>query len=369
MQLAVNGLRLLGPRFGVGRYVEYLLRCWRDQAHPFERIVVYTPGPLDEPIGLPTEAELRVVPTRGPHGYWEQVVLPRLVSRRDVLFCPSYVAPVLGGGRIVLTHLGSYEAIPAAFPLLERWRSRLLYQLSAHRAARVITVSESSRRDILRFYRVRPDKVTVIPLGVDPSFRPLADPGLLADTRRRYLGSDTPFILFVGKLSRRRHIPELIAAFARLERTHGLPHSLVLIGANTGGADVGHLAERHGVNGRVVHCAFETHEALIAAYNAADLFVYPSAYEGFGIPVLEAMACGVPTIALRNTSFLEFAAGAAYLAPDGSEAALYEAMERVLFSDDLRATLRQAGPARARHYSWDSIARRTMDVLSEVAAS
>src|SRR5689334_13868634 len=117
MQLAVNGLRLMGERFGVGRYVESLLRCWRDQEHPFDQIVVYTPGPLTEPVDLPARAELRIVPTRGPHGYWEQLVLPRLVSHRDLLFCPSYVAPVLARSRIVLTHLGSYEAVPAAFPL------------------------------------------------------------------------------------------------------------------------------------------------------------------------------------------------------------------------------------------------------------
>lgn len=357
----------MGRRYGVGRYIEYLLRHWKACSHPFDRIVVYTPGPLDEGIDLPAQAEHRVVPTRYSHAYWEQVVVARLQREHNLLFCPGYVVPVFGRGKTVVTHLGSYEALPSAFPLLRRWRSRLIYQLSARRADRVITVSESSKRDIVRFYGIRPDKVTVIYLGVDPLFRPITDTELLASTRKRYLGSDRPYILFVGKLSRRRHIPELVAAFAQLKRTRNIPHALVLVGPNTGGQDVRALAGQHGMESSVIHLEYASHAELVAIYNAADLFVYPSAYEGFGIPVLEAMACGVPTIALRNSSFLEFADGTAYLARDGDPDELFRAMDRVLFSEEHRARMRVAGPERARRFGWASIARQTMDVLVEVA--
>jgi glycosyltransferase involved in cell wall biosynthesis len=367
MDLAINGVRLMGKRYGVGRYLEYLLRQWKETAHPFERIVVYTPGSPEEGIELPPKAEHQIVLPQCPYACWEQGVLARLQRQHDLLFCPSYVVPLLGHGKTVLTHLGSYEALPSAFPLIQRWKSRLIYQLSALRADRVITVSESSKRDIVRFYRVRSDKIMVIPLGVDPVFRPIGDRELLASTRKKYIGSDRPYILFVGKLSRRRHIPELVAAFGRLKRSRDIPHVLLFIGPDTVGQDVPGLARTHGVESSVVHHEYASHEELVVIYNAADLFIYPSAYEGFGIPVLEAMACGIPTIALSNSSFLEFAAGVAYLAQDGQEEELFRAMDLVLFDEELRAKMRAAGPERARRFGWASIARQTMDVLVEVA--
>ena len=368
MDLAVNGLRLMGRRYGVGRYIEYLLRYWADMPNPFGRIVIYTPGPLDDEIDMPENAEHRIVSTVGSYAYWEQVVLARLRRQYELLFCPSYVVPLLGRGKTVLTHLGSYEALPSAFPPLERWKSRLIYQLSARRADHVITVSESSKSDIQRFYRIPPEKISVIYLGVDPLFRPIHDEDQLASTRQKYLGSNRPYLLFVGKLTRRRHIPELVAAFARLKCTRNLPHKLLLVGPDTADQNVFQLAAIHGVESSVVHRPFASHEELVLLYNAADLFVYPSAYEGFGVPVLEAMACGVPTIALRTSSFLEFADGIAYLAPDGSEENLFQAMEEVLLSDEWSAKIRVAGPERARQFGWASIARQTMEVIAEVAA-
>jgi glycosyltransferase involved in cell wall biosynthesis len=367
MQLAVNGIRLVGKRFGVGRYVEYLLRHWKGVEHPFDKITVYVPAPLNDEIDLPIRTELQVIPTSAPYGYWEQVLLTRHSSNHDLLFCPSYVCPVLRRGKTVLTHLGSYEALPSAFPLLERWKSRGLYQLSARRADRVITVSESSKRDIVRFYGIAPDKISVISLGVDPMFRPIRDEGLLIATRTRYIGSDRPYILFIGKLSRRRNIPELVAAFGRLKRERHIPQSLLLIGENSVHHDIERLAAAHDVQESVIHLDFASHRELVTIYNAADLFIYPSSYEGFGIPVLEAMACGVPSIALRNSSFLEFAVETIYLAQDGNADELFRAMESVLFSDSLRAKMRAAGPLKAEQFGWQSIARQTMDLLCQVA--
>ena len=367
MNLVINGLRLMGQRLGVGRYVESLLRHWKTLSHPFDRILLYTPGPVGESLDLPPKAEHLIVPTRYSDGLWEQWVLPRLLGDRDLLFCPSYVAPFFGGGKTVLTHLGSYEALPGAFPLYQRWKSRVLYELSARRADLVITVSESSKKDIVRFYGIKPQKIRVVYLGVDPAFRPMRDEALISSTRQRYFGSDCPYILFVGKLSRRRNIPQLIAAFGRLKRERNIPHSLLLIGPDSADQDVPALAKVHNVEAFVRHVEFASQPELIAAYNAADLFIYPSTYEGFGMPVLEAMACGVPAIALRNSSFLEFAQDAAYLASDGSEEELFGAMERVLDSPELRSRMRSAGILKAQQFGWASIARQTMELLSEVA--
>jgi glycosyltransferase involved in cell wall biosynthesis len=367
MDLAVNGLRLVGKRYGVGRYIEYLLSHWGTMSHPFSRIVVYTPEPIDLDLGKYPTIEHRIVPTRFSHGYWEQVVLARLQRQHSLLFCPSYVAPILSRGKIVLTHLGSYEAMPSAFPLIERWKSRLLYQFSAQRADLIITVSESSKKDIAGFYKIPPEKIRVIYLGVDPLFRPILDRDVIASTRQRYFGPDRPYILFVGKLSARRNIPELVSAFAELKRSQNIPHGLLLVGPDSVGHNVSRLAKIYGVELDVIHQEFASHEDLVNIYNAAALFIYPSSYEGFGIPVLEAMACGVPTITLRNSSFLEFAAGTVYLASDGTKDELVKAMDAMLGSAELQAKMRQDGPRRAQDFGWASIARQTMRILDCMA--
>lgn len=367
MELAINGLRLMGKRYGVGRYIEYLLSHWNDNPIPFDRMVLYTPGPLDLGLQFNHKFEHRILPFTGSPGYWEQMILGRHKKKHDVLFCPSYVAPVLGRGKMVVTHLGSYEAVPSEFPLCQRLKSRFIYQLSARSADKVITVSESSKKDIVRFYGISPEKVKVIYLGVDPIFQPITDDSFLDAIRTQYLGSNRPYILFVGKLSKRRSIPELISAFGQLKRKRNIPHTLLLIGPDSAGQNVPELARKHGVESSVVHREFATHDELVGLYNAADLFIYPSTYEGFGIPVLESMACGTPTIALKNTSFLEFADGVAHLVPSGSDVDLFEGMERVLFSDTLQIEMRKKGPERARDFGWANIACQTMEVLEEVA--
>ncbi|WP_218081764.1 glycosyltransferase family 4 protein [Anthocerotibacter panamensis] len=363
MDLAINGLRLMGQRHGVGRYIEYLLRHWGTIEQPFRRIRLYTPAKLADPVPLAGPIEHHILPTDRGNTFWEQVVLPRAHDPKALLFCPSYVVPFAARGRVVVTHLGSYEALPSAFPWSERIRAKLAYQLSAHRANRVITVSESSRQDMIRHYGLKGDKIQVIPLGVDPCFRPLEEPP--GATQAHYFGKERPYLLFVGKLARRRNIPNLMTAFARVRERHNLPHGLLLIGQNSVGLEVAPLAQELGIADALVHREYAPHSELIRAYNAADLFVYPSSYEGFGIPVLEAMACGTPTIALANSAFLEFAT--AYLAQDGSVEALIRALEVVLFDRELRARMRVQGPLAAQAFGWERIAQATMTVLTQVA--
>jgi glycosyltransferase involved in cell wall biosynthesis len=369
MNLVVNGLRLTGRRYGVGRYLEYVLRGWQDIPHPFDRILVCVPGKPDGvALTLPASAELRIVGERHSGTYWEQVTLPAQRRNGDLLFCPSYVVPLASRGRTVLTHHGSYEAVPDAFPLVQRTRSRLIYQLSARKADTVITVSESSKADIVRFYGVSPAKIRVIPNGVDAAFHRLDDAEDARKTRLRYVNGDRPYVLFVGKVTRRRNIPNLIEAFAMLRRERRFEHALLIVGSDTPELNVRQMARVSGVQDDVFHCEYATHEELVHIYNAADVFIYPSSYEGFGMPVLEAMACGTPTITLSNTAFLEFAQGAAFFASDASIELLRRALEEVLSSKELQTTLSIAGLERSRAYGWEGVARQTMDVLTEVAA-
>lgn len=368
MQLGVNALRLRGKRAGVGRYIEYLLRQWSLFSEPFEAVRAYVPGPLEDPFPVAGAVSLHPLPSDLPPALWEHAVLPLTKPRDDLFFCPGYIVPLLSRERPrVVSHLGSYEAIPQAFPFFQRLKARFLYQLSCRRAERVITPSESSKQDLMRFYQLPEERIRVIPLGVDDAFRPLAEPARLEERRRAYFPDGRPFILFVGKLTARRHIPELLRAFALLRATASPTPGLVIIGPDSTAQNVPRRAAELGISGSVLHRPYADHGELVEAYNAADLFIYPSTYEGFGIPVLEAMACGTPVVTLENSAFVEFASDVAHFAREATPGALQRAMEEALGSEEIRQRARREGPRRAESYRWRAIARRTLAVLAEVA--
>jgi glycosyltransferase involved in cell wall biosynthesis len=232
----------------------------------------------------------------------------------------------------------------------------------------ISTVSEHSRRDIERFYGVDAETVHVVPEGVDTRrFRPLDDPAGMAAWRRRVLGEDVPFLLYVGKPTRRRNLPALIAAFGQLKAGRGLPHKLLLIGMAMAGTPIEADAAAAGVTGDVIALPYADHDEIVLAYNAAELLVYPSSYEGFGMPVLEAMACGTPAIALDNTAFPEFASGVALLLPDAAVDTLREGIASILDDPERGAEMSRRGPERAARYDWRPIAARYRDLMMTVA--
>lgn len=365
MVLGVNGIRLVVRRSGVARCIEALLRNLDELEHPFAEIRIYTPVPLDSGTYLPRGARNVVLPSRLPYALWEQIVLPLAHGRSGMLLCPSYVSPLLAASPTFLVHHGSYEGYPQAFDWLTLNKARLIYALSAWRASGVSTVSEFSRRDMVRFYRLRAERIHVVPEGVDTAlFRPTGDEAGHAQWRIATFGTDVPYITYVGKPTERRNLSALIRAFAVLKEEHRLPHKLLIVGADLPGtspfrrviADLG-LADDVVVRGHL------SHAEMVSVYNAAALFIYPSSYEGFGMPVLEAMACGTPVIALDNTAFPEFAGGVAHLLPDASVPTLVHGMLHVLRDANLRAHMAAAGPKRAAAYDWKIITRRYLDLM------
>lgn len=373
MILGVNGIRLVAKRSGVGRAIEAFLRCLDELEHPFTQVRVYTPQPLDPSVVLPRCATNVVLPSRLPPGLWEQIILLAAHGSRDVLFCPSYVMPLAARCPTLLAHHGSYEGYKeaaAAYSLWMRLKARVMYDLSAHRASVVSTVSAYSKADMVHYYRLAPEKIHVIPEGVDTRlFRPLRDQEQLAAWRRKVLGSDHPYILYVGKPTKRRNLAALLEAFALLKRQDHLPHKLLLIGSDLPGSSFAATVRDLQLQAEVVDVGYAPHEEVVWAYNACDLFIYPSSYEGFGMPVLEAMACGAPVIALDNTAFPEFAGGVAHLLPDAQVETLRAGILHVLGDAALRGYMAQAGPARAAGYDWRIVSRRYLDLLIGLAAS
>lgn len=349
--------------------IEALLQSMGELDHPFREIRVYSPVPIADDVVLPACARNVVLPSRLPLGLWEQFVLPRAHPATSLLLCPSYVVPLPARSPTLLIHHGSYEGCPEEFSWFVRNKARVVYGLSARKATVVSTVSQHSRRDMARYYYLDPDKIHVVPEGVDCRlFRVLDEPERLGEWRRRRLGSDRPFILYTGKPTRRRNLPNLIEAIGELRRRPDFHHKLVLVGTDLPGHPFAPVVERLGLQDTVQSIGFLSHEELALAYNAADLLVYPSSYEGFGMPVLEAMACGTPAIALDNTAFPEFADGVAHLLPDAAVSTLRDGIAAVLGDPGRLAHMAREGPLRAASYDWRIISGRYIELMIETVS-
>lgn len=369
MILGVNGIRLIGHKSGVGRCVEALLRCFGELNHPFDEIRVYTPAPLDAAIYLPPNASNIVLPSKLPLAGWEQFTLPKAHGAKNLLFCPSYVIPLLARCPTFLIHHGSYEGYPQAFDWWTLNKARAIYSLSAKRATALSTVSAYSKRDMVKFYGLPPEKINVVPEGVDTAiFRPVHDALLLTKWRKKVFGADLPFIVYVGKPTERRNLSALVKAFAELKK-EGLPHKLLLVGtALPGTSPFRRIISELQLENEVLTIDYVSHDEMFLVYNAAALFVYPSSYEGFGMPVLEALACGTPLITLDNTAFPEFAGGIAHLLQDAQIETLKEGIKAVLNDKNWQARMKENGPKRAANYDWKIVAQKYLDLMIPLVA-
>lgn len=300
---------------------------------------------------------------------WEQTALPFLARqhRLDLLHSPHYTMPLAKSCRTVVTfHDMTFFLYPQMHLRYKRIFFRTMIPLSARRANALIAISHSTRADILRILRTPPDKVITIPYGIAPHFQPLTDANM-RDAFCQQHNLPRPFILYVGNLEPRKNLPMLVRAFARLVRA-GLPHALVLAGSR-GWKDTEIFAtiQELDLTTRVFFPGYISQSDLPTLYSAADLFVYPSLYEGFGLPVLEAMACGVPVITSNISSMPEVIGDAGVLIELNDVDTLAAALQRVLTDRPLRATLAAKGLARARAFSWEHTAQATLSIYARVA--
>lgn len=280
----------------------------------------------------------------------------------------QYVLPPLLPCRAVLSiHDISFEFHPEFFRRATLLRMKTLVAFAVRQAHHVITISEFSRQAILSRYRLPEEKVSAIHNGVSPAFRRLPDTGAVAAVLARH-GIRAPYLLAVGNLEPRKNISRLVQAFHLLATQNRLGHTLVLAGQDAFAADAIHRqVEALGLAGRVRATGYLPEEDLVALYNGADLFVYPSLYEGFGIPPLEAMACGVPVVAARSSSLPEVCGDAALYVDPLSSGEMAEGIRHVLENSAERAGLIDRGFTRASRFSWQETAAKTAAVYREMA--
>jgi len=304
---------------------------------------------------------------------WHQAVLPGRcrAAGYDVLFLPA-------GNRRLPWHVpcpsvGTVHDLSSIHIAGKYDRGRLFYILHvlprlARRLTHVVTISESSKRDLVEYAKVPADRISVIPLAADyDTYRPGDRESARAAVRAEWR-VDAPYLLYISRLEHpgKNHV-RLIRAFDRLKSHHDLPHKLVLAGSDWSGAEHIHRAAAEAVHGEdIVFTGFARNDMLPPLYHGADVFVFPSLYEGFGIPLLEAMACGIPVACADLSSLPEVGGdGPVYFDPYDEEA-MEDALHRLLSDEALRAGCVDRGLARCRDFSWERTARETLAVLRRV---
>ena len=370
MRIAIDARKLRD--FGIGTYIRNLLIELSRLDHETDYVVLCRPEDVES--GEVLGPNFRMVPESAPpYSVAEQIRIPLALAREraHLVHEPHYVLPPAIGCRSVVT---IHDCIHLMFP--QYLPNRLAYAYAkgsmwsaTRKADRILTVSEASKRDILRFFNVPPDKVSVIYNAIDERFLGPADTTRMDLVRQRYQ-LDHPFVLYVGNIKPHKNVDRLIDAFGRAR--HGGPEDLklVIIGDELSKYPVLRQAvHRHKLDKHVRFLGFQPHDTLAAFYRLARAFVFPSLYEGFGLPPLEAMACGTPVVTSNVSSLPEIAGGAALLVDPYDADAIAEGIHRAVTDETLRADLRVRGMARARTFSWSqsvaAIHRLYMEVLEQ----
>jgi len=370
MRIALDGYPLSEPRTGVGHYTFELAHALA-LAHPADQFELVSPRPFEGTVaGLPAISNLSFIKAKSSsiRGHWWSVGLP-LYARRaslDLFHGTNFELPLWNRRRTVLT---IHDLSTLRYPELHRprlaRRARVRLPLAAKLATAIITPTEAVRREACAHLRLKPDKVTAIHEAPRQSFRPMP----FSDTVkvRRKLRVEDEFLLFVGTLEPRKNLLTLLKALDQIFRHTSLHPQLVIAGGQGWLMDdTFSFMKESGINERLVLTGYLDDEDLRALYSSCKAFIYPSLYEGFGLPPLEAMACGAPVIASRIPSLQETLGDAAILNEPVDVDGLAKSMIQILQNEERRLALISAGLKRVEHFSWQKVAQLTYDVYQKV---
>jgi glycosyltransferase involved in cell wall biosynthesis len=353
MRIAIDARKL--HDFGIGTYIRNVLHGLARIDQQTEYLVLCRPSDVDA-IGEVGPNFRAVAESARPYSVAEQVHIPLTLvrERAHLLHEPHYVLPVATRCRSVVT---IHDCIHLMFPQYLPGRLAHLYARgsmwrAARHSDRIMTVSEASKRDILRFFDIPPEKVTVIYNAIDERFLSPPDQERMELVRQRYQ-LNHPFVLYVGNIKPHKNLERLLEAFARV-RAAGLDElRLVIIGDELSKyPPLRQAVHRYRLEKYVRFFGFQPYETLASFYRLARVFAFPSLYEGFGLPPLEAMACGTPVVTSDVSSLPEVAGGAALLVDPHDTGSIADGLQRAVTDSALRAELIAKGQARARQFSW-----------------
>lgn len=283
----------------------------------------------------------------------------------DVAFFQYVVPPLSPCKTVVVIHDISYEFFPEFFNPLSRKRMQTLIPISAKVSAQILTVSEYSKKQIVERYRVPEDKITVTHLAVSDIFRKIEDEAVLDSCLQRF-GLDQPYILAVGNLQPRKNITRLVRVYSKLRHQGKIQQDLVLVGKlHYNAHEIFDAIREYKVEPFVKSTGYVSDEELVALYNRADIFAFPSLYEGFGLPAIEAMACGTPVLTSRVSSLPEVAGDAALYVEPASDEDLERQLLKLADDETLRQELVEKGKSQVKKFSWKQAAQQTLNVLEK----
>lgn len=360
MRVGIDVSILSSPLTGIGRFTLSLVQSLSRLPEPVQWVLLGAPSHFE---GLPDAKNVTVHQVQGLMGWrrivWQQVRLPRLAVRYklDVLHCPDFSRPIYASIPVVNTiHDLSYYSSHAYFSRSNRTYKRALTRIAVRRSSRLVAVSNFTRDELIGRFPLDSRMLSVIYHGIDQN------------PPNESLQEENPYVLCVGTLEERKNLPNLIQGFALMRCQKCAPHRLILAGKPGKGFErIQAAIEASDCKESIEIAGYLSRERILQLYRAAGAFVMPSLYEGFGLPVLEAMSLGVPVVCSRAASLPEVGGDAVEyfdpLSPQGIAAAL----AKVLGSESLRAEMRRKGLARAKQFTWEACARRYCEVYRQAA--
>jgi glycosyltransferase involved in cell wall biosynthesis len=369
MRVAIDVRKL--HDFGVGTYIRNLLRYLARLDSSTEYVLLCRRSDLGIAAQLGPNFRAVLESSRG-YSIREQLHVPWVLMREkpDVYHAPHYVLPLAVPSRSVVT---IHDCIHLMFPQYLPNRMAHVYARvsmwgSAKRSNRILTVSEASKRDIIRFFNVKPDKVVVVYNAIDERFWTRPTEEEVTRVRERYQLQHR-FVLYVGNIKPHKNLVRLIQAFERLRKEPFDELTLLIIGDEISKLPaLRHAVHKYKLHKQVRFLGFVPDKTLAVLYHLASVFVFPSLYEGFGLPPLEAMASGTPVVTSNVSSMPEVAGDAALLVDPYQVESIVDALRRVLTDSALADDLRHKGLVRARGFSWERSVARTLALYQEVAA-
>ena len=366
MIVGFDATTLTGRISGVGYYTARLMESLANGAGEgiIRRLVVLS----NRPVRVEETERVQVYVRRrfAVRSVWMQLVLPGILRevRPDLVHFTNYLAPLAGRVPYVVSiHDMTLSLLPRFHTFKKRVLTQSLVPAVARGARMILTPSESTRRDVVRLLRVDPGRVRVIPYAAAPSFRPVP---LAPDRLEAAHGVRQPYFLYVGTLEPRKNLGRALRAFASVAERLGACQFVIVGQRGWRYDEVLREAARPALRGRVHLLGYVPEERLPDLYAHALALVYPSLYEGFGLPVVESMACGTPVLTSRSSSLAEIGEGAALLADPADEKALADGLLALATDEALRKRLRARGLERARAFSWERTGRETAAAYREV---
>jgi glycosyltransferase involved in cell wall biosynthesis len=375
--IGIDVTSALSQRAGIGRYTRELVSALVRNDKSVDYLLFSAKQPTWDPLEnrIPSDSNVRYRQSpfseRWLYRLWYRLRLPIPVQTFtgdvDIFYSPDFVLPPVRDEipTVLTVHDLSFVHFPETFtPSLRKYLNQVVPR-SVRSASHVLADSQTTKDDISNIWNIDEKKITVLYSGVDRSFRPPSDTAKLVNVRNKYDLGDRPYILSVSTIQPRKNYQMLIRAFKEVAKD--FPHRLIIAGGK-GWLYEETLAEvnAQGLNDRVLFVGFVDDQDLPALYSDATLFVFPSLYEGFGLPILEAMSCGVPVVVSNASCMPEVAGEAALVLPPQDEEAWTAAIRDLLDDPNRRAQMVAGGFLRARQFSWKRAAEQLSGVVQQL---